>query len=319
MTNPHGKSLLLHRNPAVGAVTINALFLRETGAGYKLLAWFVASCILIVVDSRTTVLDGVRSTLGTAVGPLYLVVESAYGGARTVFDAASGQVDLLQRNADLERDLLEMQGTVLRYEALLKENSRLQELFGSRSRLRDDVLIAEVVAVSSTPLEIVIDKGHASGVALGQAVVDSSGLLGQVVEAGAFTSRVLLLTDPSHAVPVRILRNDVRAIAAGAGGGRLTLKDVAMTLDIRDGDRLVSSGLAGRFPNGYPVGTVESAIRDQTEAFATIVVSPSAAVDRARQVLVVFPGVADADLPGITSERALPDVPQARPAQGSDA
>ena len=195
-----------------------------------------------------------------------------------------------------------MRGTVQRYEALLNENSRLRELFGSRRRLRDDVVIADVVAVSSAPLEIVIDKGYASGVVPGQAVVDSSGLLGQVVETSAFTSRVLLITDPSHAVPVRVLRNDVRTIAAGVGTGRLMLKDVALTLDIREGDRLVSSGLAGRFPIGYPVGTVESVLRDQTESFATIVVLPSAAVDRSRQVLVVFPGVVDVDLSSVASK-----------------
>ena len=223
-------------------------------------------------------------------------------------EAFATRVGLLRRNAELERELLEMRGTVQRYEALLNENSRLRELFGSRGRLRDDVVIADVVAVSSAPLEIVIDKGRASGVAPGQAVVDSSGLLGQIVETSAFTSRVLLITDPSHAVPVRVLRNDVRTIAAGAGRDRLMLKDVALTLDIRSGDRLVSSGLAGRFPTGYPVGTVESVLRDQTESFAAIVVLPSAAVDRSRQVLVVFPGVVDADLPSIASEAEAPDV-----------
>ena len=305
--------------PAVGAVTIKALFVRETGAGYKLLAWVFASCILIAVDSKTAALDMPRSALASAVGPLHFLAESVYGGARAIGDAVSARVGLLQRNAELEREMLKMQGTVLRYEALLEENSRLRELFGSRSRLRDDVVIAEVVAVSSMPLEIVIDKGYASGVAMGQAVVDSTGLLGQIVETAAFTSRVLLITDPSHAVPVRVLRNDVRAIAAGAGDGRLALKDAAMTLDIREGDRLVSSGLAGRFPNGYPVGTVESALRDQTETFATIVVSPSAAVDRARQVLVVFPGAADADLPSIASDAALPEDSQTEAAEGSDA
>ena len=278
----------------------------------------MASCILITVDSRTAALNIVRSALASAVGPLHFIDESIYGGARAVADAVSARVSLLQRNAELERGLVEMQGTVLRYEALLKENSRLRDLFGSRSRLRDDVVIAEVVAVSSAPLEIVIDKGHASGIAMGQAVVDSTGLLGQIVETAVFTSRVLLITDPSHAVPVRVLRNDVLAIAAGAGDGRLLLKDVTTTLDIHEGDRLVSSGLAGRFPNGYPVGTVESAIRDQIESFATIIVSPSAAVDRARQVLVVFPGVDDSDLPSIASDAVLPDDPQAKPAEGGE-
>ena len=280
-----------------------------------MLAWVVASCILIAVDAKTSIFDTVRSALGSVVEPLYFVAEAPYRSAHGIAEVFSARVSLLRHNAELKRDLLEMRGKMLRYEALLNENSRLRELFGSRTRLRDDVVIAEVVAVSSVPLAIVIDKGDASGVALGQAVVDSTGLLGQIVETSAFTSRVLLITDPGHATPVRVLRNDVRTIAAGAGAGRLTLKDVALTLDIREGDRLVSSGLAGRFPNGYPVGTIESVLRDQTESFATIVVSPSAAVDRSRQVLVVFPGVVDADLHGIASEASAPDNPQPQAAE----
>ena len=275
-----------------------------------MLAWIVLSCILIAVDAKIPAFGIVRSVLGSVVDPLRFVAESPYRAAHGIAEAFAARVDLLRRNAALERDLLDMQGKMLRYEALLNENSRLRELFGSRARLRDDVVIAEVVAVSSVPLSIVIDKGYASDVALGQAVVDSTGLLGQIVETSAFTSRVLLITDPSHDTPVRVLRNDVRTIAAGAGAGRLTLKDVTLTLDIREGDRLVSSGLAGRFPNGYPVGTVESVLRDQTESFATIVVSPSAAWDRSRQVLVVFPGVVDADLPDIASEASAPGDPQ---------
>ena len=294
---------------------IKALFVRETGAGYKLLAWFTASCILITADAKTSVFDSVRSALGSVVGPLHFVTESPYRAAQGIKDAFAARASLLGRNAELERELVEMQGKVLRYEDVLNENSRLRELFGSRTRLRDDVAIAEVLAVSAAPLEIVIDKGQVSGVALGQAVVDSTGLLGQIVETSAFTSRVLLITDRSHAVPVRVLRNDVRAIAAGTGVDRLTLKDVALTLDIREGDRLVSSGLAGRFPNGYPVGTVESVLRDQTESSANIVVLPSAALDRARQVLVVLPGVADADLPNIASETAAPAELAAAPAE----
>ena len=315
---------MAHRTPyrtfsslPIGAVPIKALFVRETGVGYKLLAWIFASCILIAVDAKTTLFDAVRTVLGSVVGPLYIVAEAPYRAAHGIAEAFAARASLLRRNADLERDLFAMQGMVLRYDALLNENSRLRELSGSRTRLRDDVVIAEVVAVSSSPLAIVIDKGRASGVATGQAVVDSTGLLGQIVEASALTSRVLLITDPSHATPVRVLRNDVRAIAAGAGTGRLTLKDVALTLDISEGDRLVSSGLAGRFPNGYPVGTVESVLRDQTASFATIVVAPSAAVDRSRQVLVVFPGVVDTDLPGIASEAAPASDPRPLTAERS--
>ena len=262
--------------------------------------------MLVTLDARTDALERVRSALGFVVGAVYFVADSPYRAEAAIQETFAARIELLGRIAELERDLLRTQGTVLRYEAVLTENSRLRELFGSRARLRDDVVIAEVVAVSSAPAEIVIDKGHASALAAGLAVVDSTGLLGQIVETSAFTSRVLLITDPSHAVPVRVLRNDVRAIAAGAGAHQLMLKDVAVRLDIREGDQLVSSGLGGRFPNGYPVGSVASVAKDYAASFASIVVKPRAALDRSGQVLVVLPGVDEADLPELASELSEP-------------
>ena len=246
------------------------------------------SCIFLGVDAKTPLLAPLRSAIATVVDPLYFVAAAPYLVADDVARVLSSRARLTARNAELERELLRLRGEVSRYNDVLTENERLRELFDSQARLADDVMIAELVASSVQALEIVIDKGRLSNVSAGLAVIDSSGLFGQVVETSAFASRVLLITDRRHAVPVRALRNDVRAIAVGDGEGSLLLKDVAITLDIREGDRLVSSGLGGRFPSGYPVGVVESVGRDPAEPFADILVRPSAALDRARQVLVVF-------------------------------
>lgn len=246
------------------------------------------SCIFLGVDAKTPLLAPLRSAIATVVDPLYFVAAAPYLVADDVGRVLSSRARLTARNAELERELLRLRGEVGRYNDVLTENERLRELFDSQARLADDVMIAELVASSVQALEIVIDKGRLSNVSAGLAVIDSSGLFGQVVETSAFASRVLLITDRRHAVPVRVLRNDVRAIAVGDGEGSLLLKDVAITLDIREGDRLVSSGLGGRFPSGYPVGVVESVGRDPAEPFADILVRPSAALDRARQVLVVF-------------------------------
>lgn len=228
--------------------------------------------------------------------PVHLAAHSPYWLSDRAREFLARRTALLDRQQALQQELLKMRGTMTRYEAVRMENARLRELLDSTERVEDDVLVAELVATSISPQEIVIDKGRLRGVDVGSAVIDSAGLLGQVVEANAFTSRVLLLTDPTHAVPVRVLRNDVRAIAVGAGAGRLRLKDVAVTLDVIEGDRLVSSGLGGRFPTGYPVGVVESVSRDPTEPFADIVAVPSAMLDRSEQVLVVFAGATEAGI-----------------------
>ena len=274
--------------------TGNPLFDQNTGAGFKLLGWLLASSILIAVDARTELLAPLRSALGSAAAPIQFAAHSPYRAWEWLAQATAARNSLVQRIAALERELLTAQGTVTRYRALREENARLRQLLDSTERVEDDVLVAELVATSTSPQRVVVDKGQLHQVAVGNAIIDSAGLFGQVVQTAAFTSEVLLITDPTHAVPVRVLRNDVRAIAIGTGRGQLRLKDVAVTLDIVEGDELVSSGLGGQFPTGYPVGTVERVSRDPTEPFADIVATPSAQLERSEQLLVVFAGAAGA-------------------------
>ena len=301
MPKPHGSAIW--RSPAVlaargpsatrsssfqgGATAQKDLFVRGAKDGQKLLALLLASCILLAIDAKTPLFGGARAVLSSPVSVLYFVAEAPYTLGARAAEAVTSHTELVNENEALRTRLLEMEALASRYDAVQGENSRLRELLGAGTRVRDDVLVAELVGVSSLPRELVVDKGRLSGVVVGQAVIDSDGLVGQVVEAAQFTSRVLLITDPNHSVPVRVLRNDVLGIATGTGDA-LALKDAAVTLDIARGDRLVSSGLGGRFPAGYPVGVVESVVRDQTEQFANVVVRPSASLDRAQQVLVVF-------------------------------
>ncbi len=188
---------------------------------------------------------------------------------------------------------LVLQGRSQQMASLQAENVRLKALLNSTALLRDDVLVAELVGVSPDPMrhQLVLDKGAADGVYVGQPLIDSGGLMGQVVEVSQFTSRALLITDSTHSIPVQINRNGVRAIAEGTGMlGSLEIHHVSATTDIREGDLLVTSGLGGRFPVGYPVAEVTSIERDPGQPFADILARPSAALDRSRHVLLVFSG-----------------------------
>jgi rod shape-determining protein MreC len=176
-----------------------------------------------------------------------------------------------------------------------KENERLRELLGSRARLPTEVLIAELIGVVPNPNthQVIIDKGSDAGVTIGQAVIDAQGIFGQIVEVSQFTSRVLQITDVSHALPVQVNRNGVRSVAGGTGRrDALELENVPVTADIREGDLIETSGLAGRFPVGYPVGYVASVVISDTSAYARIMVRPAALLDRTRHVLVLFPQTA---------------------------
>ncbi len=270
---------------------MKALFLRRSGAGYLLLGLTAASLALIYVDSTSPALQPTRYVLSTVVSPGNYIVESPYRIAAAIAEAVSTRSALLDRLEQLERRNLQLARTAQQFQSLKTENDRMRELLASRARLPSEVTEAELVGVVPTPdtRQVVIDKGTVAGVGVGQAVIDAEGLFGQIVESGRYSSRVLLITDVSHAVPVEVTRNGVRSIASGTGRlDLLRLEDLPVTADLRQGDQLVSSGLGGRFPRGYPVGTVQSVLTEPTRAFVQATVKPSALLHRSRHLLVIL-------------------------------
>ena len=232
-----------------------------------------------------------RAAIGTLLSPLQVIAEAPYLLGGEVGEVLATRDSLQARNAALERRVLELSQVSQQFLALKQENERLRELLGSQARIPTDVLTAELLGVVPTANthQVIIDKGAAAGVEIGQAVIDAGGLFGQIVEVNQYTSRVLQITDVSHAVPVQVNRNGLRSIAGGTGRrDRLELENVPVTADIREGDLLESSGLGGRFPVGYPVGYVSSLIIDATSPYAIVTVRPLAQLDRSRHVLIVF-------------------------------
>ena len=187
--------------------------------------------------------------------------------------------------------LFRSQGRMQKLAALTEQNVRLRELLNSSALVNEKVEVAELIGMDPNPFthRIIINKGERDGVVLGQPVLDARGLMGQVVELMPYTSRVLLLTDTTHSIPVQVNRNGLRAIASGTGNPeRLELRHVADTADIKVGDLLVSSGLGQRFPAGYPVATVKEVIHDSGQPFAIVRAVPTAALNRSRYLLLVF-------------------------------
>ena len=191
----------------------------------------------------------------------------------------------------LEKDLLLLQAKTEKMAALTAENNRLRDLLGSAAKLQDNVVVAELIGVAPDPEkhEVVIDKGATDGVFIGQPLLDAKGLMGQVVDVSRYSSRVLLISDPSHSVPVQVARSNLRLVAQGTGStNRLELMYVQNTADVGAGDLLISSGLGGRFPVGYPVGVVNKVEHRSGGPFSTVTAIPSALLDRSRHVLLVF-------------------------------
>lgn len=251
----------------------------------------LALVALITADLRFNALQTTRSVLELAASPVYWVADLPSRIAEWNQANLVSRADLLEENERLRRENLVLEGRSHQMASLQAENVRLRALLNSSAMLRDDVLVAELIGVSPDPVrhQLVLNKGSNDGVFVGQPLIDADGLMGQIIEVSPVNSRALLITDATHSVPVQVNRNGVRAIAEGTGSlGALEVHHVSATTDIEEGDLLVTSGLGGRFPVGYPVAEVRSVERDPGQAFARVLATPSAALDRSRHVLLVF-------------------------------
>jgi rod shape-determining protein MreC len=259
------------------------------GARFLLLS---AVCLsLMILDSRDQHIDRVRQGLSVLVYPVRVLVDfpfSAWTSLRTNFAAREA---LVAENEQLKRERLNSEFRLQRLAALEMENARLRELLDSQARVGSRALIAEILAVDLDPYHkrFELNRGLVDGVYVGQALIDAQGVVGQVVRVGPLTSEAVLITDADHAVPVSVNRNGLRTIAVGTGdNGRLLLPYLTNNANIEKGDLLVSSGLGGVFPAGYPVGRVTEVRVRPDKNFAEVIAEPAAALDRDREVLLVW-------------------------------
>ena len=259
--------------------------------GVRLLVLAVLSVALMVVDARFTLLKPVRSQISLVLMESYWITDLPQRLWQGVASQFGSRTELVAENEKLKTENLLLQGRMQKLAALTEQNVRLRELLNSSALVNEKVEVAELIGMDPNPFthRIIINKGERDGVVLGQPVLDARGLMGQVVELMPYTSRVLLLTDTTHSIPVQVNRNGLRAIASGTGNPeRLELRHVADTADIKEGDLLVSSGLGQRFPAGYPVATVKEVIHDSGQPFAIVRAVPTAALNRSRYLLLVF-------------------------------
>ena len=247
--------------------------------------------LLLVQAARSGWLDKPLTYLGSISLPVYKLTELPSEIGRSLEGLFTGRESLREENARLRAEALVLQAKTQKLASLRAENLRLRELLNSASHKEESVVVAEVVGLAADPAHhvFIVDKGTADGSEEGQAVIDADGLAGQVIDVAYNHSRVMMLTDVTHALSVQVNRNGVRAIVEGSGLiDLLELSHVAATTDIQVGDLLVSSGLGGRFPAGYPVARVSEVTVDPGEPFATVRARPLAQLDKAQFVLLVF-------------------------------
>lgn len=247
------------------------------------------------VDHQQLSLASLRSSFSVVVAPLQYAVDSPFRILSLVQSNLSTHQALLNENTALKAEQLLLRARLQKLIALENENANLRALLKSlpqNSQKIERMAAGQLLAVNegSYSQEVIVDKGSREGVYVGQPVLDAGGVMGQVIGVGLLTSRVLLITDVRSAVPVEDSRNGIRAIAMGQGAsGQLVLIHVPEMSEVKVGDLLVTSGLGGNYPQGYPVGVISSAKLSSGEVFSHIMVKPSAHLNRNTRVLFIWP------------------------------
>jgi rod shape-determining protein MreC len=266
----------------------------ERGPSLPLRLFFavLASFGLIALDHYTSSSVQLRSWLTAAVSPLFYVANMPQDIMFGASEQFKSQQKILEENQQLKDSLLIQNGQLQRLQFLQQENDKLRALLGARPVTEGKRLIAEVLAVYSHPFshQIVLNKGSTEGVTEGQPIIDDLGVLGQVVTVGPNSSRAILIADNTHAISARVERTGLSVVAEGIGqANSLRLSHLPHSTDVVEGDRLVTSGLDGVFPEGYPIAKVVSVVRDARQPFLQVSAEPYAKLDRIRYVLVVWP------------------------------
>ena len=264
---------------------------RGPSVGFRFTLYAAASVTLMFLDQRGGWLERARYGLAAIAYPLNLAINSPSAAGRWLQDMLQTRAELQTENAQLRAHQRELEIRALRLEALERENAALRGLKAAAPPLIDKWLPGEIIRTesSSQRQRLLINRGAINGVFKAQAVLTNTGLVGQTLRVGPWTTEVILLTDPEHAVPVQVQRTGLRTIAIGAAEpGYLSLPYLPIQADIRDDDLLVTSGLGGVFPAGYPVARVSEVRRDGSSVLAQVKAVPLADLERNRVIMFVW-------------------------------
>jgi rod shape-determining protein MreC len=271
---------------------MNPIFKHGPSPQHRLLLVLFCSVSLIFFDHKMNSFENVRGFLQSMVSPLQYLATTPKQMMNWAAENIVTRRQLINENQQYKVAELGFHQQLLALKIIKKENERLRLLLASPLRGEVKKMVAEILSVDSDPYshQVVINRGSDDGIFEGQPVLDDEGIVGQVLHVGINSSRVILITDVTHAVPVRVSRNGVRMVATGTGQiDKLIHNFVPHSYDVRSGDLLVTSGLGDKYPEGYPVARVTTVLKTDANAFASIQSEPVAKIDRLRYLLLLWP------------------------------
>ena len=267
-----------HRRPRIPALNTKFIFL------------VILSFVMLVNDQKSNYLAIFRNSIAIAVYPLQSLVVMPSNLFSWIDKNFSSREALTLENKILLNQQNINNTTLQRYQSLEQENLRLREILNAAKRLEHKVEIARIISANINPYRhtIVINKGEKDDIHAGQVIVDADGVMGQILYTNFLTSEAILISDADHALPVQINRNGLRTIVLGNGSyTNLNAPYIPNNADIKIGDLLVTSGLGGKFPAGYPVGTINSIVRNPSEQFSNVTAKPIALLNQAQEVMLI--------------------------------
>lgn len=269
---------------------MNPIFNQGISPVQRLSFVLICSAALIFFDHKMASFETARGYLQTLVSPLQYMANAPKQAMTWASENIVTRRQLMSENKNYREQELFFHEQALQLSIVRQENERLRSLLSSPVGGEIKKMFAEILSVDSDPYshQVVINRGTNDGVYEGQPVLDEKGIVGQILHVGSSSSRVILISDISHAIPVRVQRNGLRLIASGSGQiDRLIHNFVPHSADVKKGDLLVTSGLGGKYPEGYPVSRVVLVRTDESREFSTIYSQPVAQIDRLRYMLLL--------------------------------
>lgn len=292
------------------------LWLAGPSPGLRYVVLATLAIVIMITDHRQQHLQEVRAALTAAAWPLQWLVNAPFAAADWIAETSATRAELTAENVALASENLKLRLRLMRFAALEQENARLRAGLGSTARVVQRSLVAEILRVDLDPYRqrVLVNRGSRDGVYVAQAALDANGVFGQVTRVGPWSSEIIMISDAQAAIPVLVERNGVRTIATGTGGPTLlSLPYLPKSADVKPGDRLLSSGLGGVFPPGYPVARITEVRRDPAQSLLLVSAAPFARLDRAPEVLLVWfearvpePVADEAPGPASTADAAVP-------------
>jgi rod shape-determining protein MreC len=269
---------------------MNPIFKHGPSPQHRLVLVLFCSALLVFFDHKMASFESLRGYLQSMISPLQYLANSPKVTMTWISTNVTTRQQLMNENQHFRLNELVFHEQAMQLDILKQENERLRTLLASPLRSELKKMVAEILSVDSDPYshQLVINRGARDGVYEGQPVLDALGIVGQILHVGQTTSRIILITDTSHAVPVRVKRNGLRLLASGSGQiDRLNHNFVPQSADVKIGDVLVTSGLGGKYPEGYPVATISYISNDESREFLRVYSKPIAQIDRLRYLLLL--------------------------------